>query len=67
MIWLADDGKELHREDHVLSWQDRLLAEEDRRFPLRKVERAVALRVQVDHNFAGQTLATVLDRTLELP
>ena len=31
------------------------------------VDGAVAVRVQVDHIFAGQKPATVIDRTLELP
>ena len=60
-------GRALRDDGFSISWQDRLAVEEERRMLLSSVHDAVALRVQVDHNFAGQKLATVLDRTLELP
>lgn len=65
--WLAADQKVLGTDSFVISWRDRLLAEEERRVRLPATNPAIALRVQVDHHFAGRHVATVLDRTLELP
>jgi hypothetical protein len=65
--WLDRTGRALGADSFQISWQHRLLAEEHRRVPLRMVDGAVAVRVQVDHIFAGQKPATVIDRTLELP
>ncbi len=67
LAWLAADARTLREQQFSVSWPDRLAAEEERRIVLPAVSDAVVLRVQVDHIFAGQKLATVLDRTLELP
>ncbi|MGE3173009.1 MAG: multiheme c-type cytochrome [Planctomycetota bacterium] len=60
-------GDVLHRTEFTISWHDRLLVDEDRRVALPRLDGAVALRVQVDHVFAGNAPVPVLDRTLELP
>ena len=64
---LDGDGKTLASRDLAISSADRLLADEDRRVTLPPVAGGVALSVRVDHWFLGKKIATVLDKTLELP
>ena len=64
---LDADGKALSSRDLAISSADRLLADEDRRVALPAVAGGVALSVRVDHWFLGKKIATVLDKTLELP
>jgi hypothetical protein len=50
-----------------ISSDNRLLADEERRIALPAAAGAVALRIEVDHVFAGRKLAMVVDQTLRLP
>ena len=64
---LDGNGRSLGERTFTISSDDRLLADEERRIPLSPVAGAIAVRVEVDHHFAGKRIATVIDRTLELP
>ncbi len=64
---LDKDRRVLHEENAVISWRNRLLADEERRWRLPQLAAAVAVQVQVDHTFADQRPAQVLERTMELP
>ncbi len=63
---LSKSGAVLREESVTFSWQNRLLADEERRWALPATSGAVALRVRVDHIFADQKPTTVVDRTWEL-
>lgn len=65
--WLDAKGQTLHEDRASISWQDRLLVDEERRWLRPREPRAVAVRVRVDHVFADQKPVRVLDRTWELP
>lgn len=63
----AKDGRELATTELVLSSDDRLLVDEERCLPLPVATGAATVAVRVDHGYLGKTVATVLDKTLELP
>lgn len=65
--WLDAKGQTLHEDRASISWQDRLLVDEERRWFRPRELRAVAVRFRVDHVFADQKPVRVLDRTWELP
>lgn len=64
--WLGK-GDAVFREDTTsISWQNRLMVDEERRWTPPADRKPVALRVRVDHNFADRKPTTVVDRTWEL-
>lgn len=63
---LGKAGAIVREEAMTISWQNRLLADEERRWALPADLGVVALRVRVDHNFADRKPTTVVDRTWEL-
>lgn len=65
--WLDEKGRIVHEDRASISWQDRLLVDEARRWFRPREPRAVAVRLRVDHVFADQKPVRVLDRTWELP
>lgn len=64
--WLDDKGRSLREDRLSISWQDRLLVDEERRWVRPPEPRAVAVRVRVDHLYADQKPTQVLERTWEL-
>jgi nitrate/TMAO reductase-like tetraheme cytochrome c subunit len=63
---LDRNGAALHAASTTISWQNRLLVDEERRWDLPPRAGAVALRVEVDHIFADRKPTPILDRTWEL-
>lgn len=64
--WLGKGGVVVREDTTTVSWQNRLLVDEERRWEAPAGTKAVALRVRVDHNFADRKPTTVVDRTWEL-
>jgi len=64
---LDDHGQVLARLALPVSWRNRLMVDETRHVRLPDPAGAVAIRAVVDHLFDGDLVATILDRTLELP
>lgn len=61
------NGKSLHDHRLVLSGSNRLLVDEERRLALPRPAAAVAMHVRVDHVVDGRTIATIVDKEMELP
>lgn len=64
--WLGKGGALLREDTTTISWRNRLLVDEERKWAEPADRKAVALRVRVDHNFAERKPTTVVDRNWEL-
>ncbi len=64
--WLDKAAAVLREDTTTISWQNRLLVDEERKWEQPADRKAVALRVRVDHTFADRKPSNILDRTWEL-